>query len=796
MPQNSVCLKRRMQSSTIPHNLPLQLTSFIGRERELAEVARLLLTTRLLTLTGAGGSGKTRLAIEVARQMLKGFPGGVWLVEFAPLSDPELVPQATASSLVVRETPGRVLTETLVDYLKLRHVLLVLDNCEHLIEPCAHLAEMLLRACPNLRILATSREPLRIAGELLWLVPPLSLPNPQRLRPTENLLRYEAVQLFAERAKAVLPTFEVSEDHAAALAQLCHRLDGLPLAIELAAARVRVLSLEQIVNRLDDSLRLLVGGSRTALTRHQTLKATLDWSHDLLPEQEQVMFRRLAVFAGGWSLEAVDAVCAGEGIDQDDVLNLLSELVDRSLVVVDKQPGRDPRYRLLEPIRQYSAERLRSSSEEAAARERHRNYYLALAETANPKLFGPQQMAWVSRLEAEHDNLRAALAWSQSESSGIQPGLQLAAALRMFWQMRGYISEGRKWLEIMLSRGREAPAPLRAQVLSAAGFLTFHLGDFEQATAYWEQALALYQGLADAAGIGWQLMFLAYTAQQERDYPRAVHLAEQNLILQRQAENPWGMSSALFCFADAVYAQGDVAQAAIYLEEAVAIARQLGNIWGLGRRLTRLGQVAQAQQDLERAMALIQEGLAACRDAGDNWGITMALVGLAGVAGKRGEPARAARLLGAVETRRNTIGAVLWHVDRLEYEHNLAAAHAALTEEQFAAAWAQGQAMSLEDAITYAQEAVEPLHLLSAPQETASGPPAPLEPAGLTPREIEILRLIAAGKSNQEIANELTLSVRTVERHISNIYEKIGIYGNTARAAATAYAFSHGLTQV
>jgi ATP/maltotriose-dependent transcriptional regulator MalT len=360
--------------------------------------------------------------------------------------------------------------------------------------------------------------------------------------------------------------------------------------------------------------------------------------------------------------------------------------------------------------------------------------------------------------------------------------------------MRGYISEGRKWLEIMLSRAPEAPAPLRARALSAAGFLTFHLGDFEQATAYWEQALALYHNLADAVGIGWQLMFLAYTAQQERDYPSAVRLAEQNLLLQREAEDAWGMSSALFCFADAVYAQGDVAQAAIYLEEAVAIARELGNLWALGRRLTRLGQVAQAQHDLERAMALIQEGLAACRDAGDNWGITQALVGLAGVADKRGEPARAARLLGAVETRRNTIGAVLWHVDRLEYERNLAAALAALTEEQFAAAWAQGQAMSLEDAITYAQEQIEPLHVLSAAQETPPGPPAPQEPAGLTPREIEVLRLITAGKSNQEIANELTLSVRTVERHISNIYEKIDVYGNTARAAATAYAFSHGLT--
>ncbi|HEX7976920.1 MAG TPA: LuxR C-terminal-related transcriptional regulator [Anaerolineales bacterium] len=774
--------------NSIPNNLPLQLTSFVGRERELAEVARLLLMTRLLTLTGVGGSGKTRLALEVASHMLKGFLGGVWLVELAALSDPEFVPQITASVLGVREAPGRDLIETLVDYIKSRHTLLVLDNCEHLITACAQLAEKLLKACPNLRILATSREPLHIAGELIWLVPGLSLPDLGRMGRTENLLRYEAVQLFTERAKAVLHTFEVREDNAAALAQVCRRLNGMPLAIELAAARIRVLTVEQIASRLDDSLRLLAGGQRTDLARHQTLKATLDWSYDLLSDKEQRLFQRLAVFAGGFSLDTVEAVCAGEDIELNEVLDLLSALIDRSLVVVDKQPGRAPRYRLLEPIQQYSAERLRSSGEKAVVRKRHLDWYLALAQAAEAKLSGPEQVVWVDRLETEHDNLRAALAWSQRVPDGIEPGLQLAAALTQFWQLRGYLSEGRIWLEIMLARGSQAPASLRASALSASGFLALLLGNFAQARAFWEQSLTLYQDLDDSSNIGWQLMHLAYLAQQEHDFSRAARVAEQSLSFQREAGNQWGISGSLFCLADSIYIQGDVTRASTLLEKAVAIAREVGNLWGLGRRLARLGQVSQAQGNAERALALIQEGLAACWEAGDYWGITDALVGLAGIAIQRREPERAARLLGAVETRRNNIGAVLKFVDQLQFNHNVAAAQAALPSEQFADAWAQGQAMSLEDAIAYAQENVETLHEASTPQGTRS-------PAGLTPRELEVLRLIAAGKSNQQIAGELVLSIRTVERHIYNIYAKLGVSGSTARAAATAYAFSHGLAQ-
>ncbi len=785
----------------IPHNLPLQLTSFIGRERELAEVSRLLLTTRLLTLTGAGGSGKTRLALEVAAQMLKGFPGGVWLVELAALSDPALVPQVVASALGMREVAGRTLTEALVDYLKPKHVLLVLDNCEHLIEACAHLAETLLRSCPNLRILATSREPLHIPGEVTWLVPTLSRPNPERLPPLQNLLRYEAIRLFVERARDALPGFTVAGHNAAAVAQACHRLDGLPLAIELAAARVKVLSVEQIAARLDDSLRLLVGSSRTALTRHQTFKATLDWSHDLLSDKERRLFRRLAVFAGGFSLEAAEAVCAGEDIEQDEVLDLLSQLVEKSFVIVDKHQDSEPRYRLLEPIRQYSVEKLQASGDEAVVRSRHRDWYLALAEIAaqpigvslgQAQMGGPQQGVWVARLAQEYDNLRAALAWSQTETGGAEPGLRLAMALGQFWQMRGTAREGLAWLEIMLAKGRELPASTRAEALREAAFLGYHVGEFEQATTFAEEALVLYQDLGDVSGIARTRTLLARIAESQGDQQRALILAEQSLALHREAGDKWGTAVALFTLGDIAYAQADSARAAMLLEESLALCREVGNTWASGRRLARLGQIALAQDDLARATRRLQEALTVCREAGDHWGIAMSLIGLAGMAGAQGEPERGARLLGAIDAVQQGFATVMWPVDRAEYRRSLAAIRAALTEEQFAAAWAEGQAMTLDEVIAVVLETPKPAMVT---KEILPAPPTPLEPAGLTPREIEVLRLLAAGKSNQAIALELVLSVRTVERHISNIYEKIGVSGTTARAAVTAYAFSHGLAQ-
>src|ERR671916_121532 len=377
-----------------PNNLPSELSSFVGREEELAEVKRLLENGRLLTLTGSGGCGKTRLALAVARELVEGFEDGVWLVELASLADPSLVPQVVAFTLGVREQPGRSLTETLSDYLSSKKMLLVLDNCEHLIEACATLAEALLRSCPELRVMATSREALGITGEVAWHVPSLSLPDVRRLPDIESLPRYESARLFVERAAAVKQTFTLTDQNAVAVAQVCYRLDGIPLAIELAAARAKVLSVEQIADRLNDPFGLLSAGGRTAMPRHRTLHATMDWSHELLPDEERALFRRLSVFAGGFSLEAAESVCAGEELERDEVLELLSHLVDKSLVVAREVSG-EARYRLLETVRQYAREKLSESDEAELLRERHAGFYLALAEEAEPELKGERQIAWV-----------------------------------------------------------------------------------------------------------------------------------------------------------------------------------------------------------------------------------------------------------------------------------------------------------------------------------------------------------------------------------------------------------------
>ncbi|MEJ7816454.1 MAG: AAA family ATPase, partial [Rubrobacter sp.] len=430
------------QDASLTNNLPLELSSFVGREKELAEVKRLLEDTRLLTLTGAGGCGKTRLALAIASELLEGFEDGVWMVELVPLADPSLVPQAVASTLGVREEPGRSPTETLSDYLGSKKLLLVLDNCEHLIEACAALAETLLRSCSELRVLATSREALGITGEVAWPVPSLSLPDLRRLPAVESLPQYESALLFVERAEAVKPDFALTEQNAPAVAQVCYRLDGIPLAIELAAARVKVLPVEQISERLDDCFRLLAAGSRTAMPRHRTLHATMDWSHELLPEAERTLFRRLSVFSGGFSLDAAEWVCAGEELERDEGLELLSHLVDKSLVVA-REEGGEARYRLLETVRQYGWERLSESDEAVEFRERHAGYYLALAEEAEPELKREGQVAWLERLERERDNLRAAMRWLLGRGE-LEEVARLGWALWLFWGIRAHFAEGRR----------------------------------------------------------------------------------------------------------------------------------------------------------------------------------------------------------------------------------------------------------------------------------------------------------------------------------------------------------------
>jgi predicted ATPase/DNA-binding SARP family transcriptional activator len=443
------------------HNLPAPRTSFIGREREMVDVKRALAMTRLLTLTGTGGSGKTRLVIKVAHDLMGSYYDGVWLVELAPLSKGSLVAQQVANVVGVQEQPGQALVDTLAEVLAGKEILLVLDNCEHLIEAAAHLTNALLNGCPKLRILATSREPLGVGGEILWRVPPLSLPEDYEGPSTiEGLMHYEAVRLFVDRARLRLLDFEVTQENAGTVARVCRKLDGIPLAIELATARMGALAVEQVAQRLEASLDVLNGTNRTAEARQQTLRATLDWSYDLLWEDEKVLFRRLAVFAGGWTLEAAEAVCSGGSIQEGDVLDLLGGLVDKSLVVAGASTGGAVRYRMLEPVRQYAQEKLEQSGEAETIKRAHAAYFLVLAEEAEPMLWGSEDAAWLDRLEREHDNTRAALSWSM-EHDEVELALRLGGALRWFWFMAGYYSEGRSWLEAAL--GKEGPALAEAR---------------------------------------------------------------------------------------------------------------------------------------------------------------------------------------------------------------------------------------------------------------------------------------------------------------------------------------------
>ena len=723
---------------TLPNNLPRQLTSFVGREREIAEVKRLVSNTYLLTLTGAGGAGKTRLALQVAADLVEMFPDGVWLVELTPLSDPSLVTQTVAFALGVREE-HRPLITTLTDSLRPKSLLLLLDNCEHLLLACAQLTETLLRACPHLRVLATSQEGLGVAGELTYRVPSLSLPDLRQLPPLEQLTQFEAIRLFVERAAVSRSGFALTGSNAPVVAQICYRLDGIPLAIELAAARMKVLSVEEIAARLDDRFRLLTAGSRTAPPRHQTLRAALDWSYDLLPEKERTLLRRLSVFAGGWTLEAAEAICAGEGADAYEVLDLLTHLVDKSLAVVIEDQRMKTRYRLLDTVRQYSRERLLEAAEEASTRRLHRGWYVQLAEEAEPELQGPEQTVWLDRLEVEHDNMRAALEFSGSQDDSEQAELRLAGALWRFWEVRGFWTEGREWLEAALSRYSDIVTSARVKALNGAAYLAFFQGDYGRAQTLGEESLALSRKLGDKRGTASCLNILGLEACRLEKYDRAAALGVESLTLSQEVGDKWGVADALLVVGLVARGQGDSAQAAALLEESLTKFRELGHKWGEAITLNNLGLVAREQGDYPRATALLEETLTKFRELGDNWGIAFAeaslgivawyrrdyeraaalykesltlrselgdkrgtatcLVGLAGVAGALGQAERAAVLFGAAEALREAIGLPLPPFIRDDYERYVAAARGMLDGAAFAAAWARGRAMTLEQAI-------------------------------------------------------------------------------------------------
>jgi len=549
---------------SLPNNLPTQLTSFVGREKELADVKRLLSDTHMLTLIGPGGTGKTRLSIRAARDMMNEYPDGVWLIDLAPVLDPTLVPRTTAITIGLREEPQRPVIDMLCDYLSTKKMMIILDNCEHLVDACANMSEQILRTAVDVRILASSREALGVAGEVTYRVPSLGLPDKDHLPSLDSMNQFEAVKLFIDRATSALPSFVVTNENAPSLAQICHRLDGIPLAIELAAAKVRVLSLEQIARRLDDRFRLLTGGRRTALERHQTLRAAVDWSYNLLPPEEQTLFRRLSVFVGGWKLEAAESVCADDAtlgvIGDEDILNLLEQLINKSLVIAEEEHGesRYPtggslRYRMLETMRQYANEKLVESGESDQLHDRHLSFFVELAETAEPHLRRAEQLEWLSVLDADHENLRAALAWSLDIPSSVF-GLRLAGALGYFWEIRDHVLEAKYWLKAVLQKDEKfsSPEELFARGKALLGLVEFMeiSDDVEPILPVAEEAFQIYENTNDShdKALAYALLGMAMRTVRnpgEKKPLHAIQLLEKSREMFKDLNDTWGQAFAL-----------------------------------------------------------------------------------------------------------------------------------------------------------------------------------------------------------------------------------------------------------
>jgi non-specific serine/threonine protein kinase len=785
-------------------HLPEQLTRFIGREDEIADVKRLVASTRLLTLTGPGGCGKTRLAIAVADRLATSptFEHGAWFIGLAGLDDPLAIPQTVAEVIGVPEATDQPLLESLADFLQRKRCLLILDNCEHLLSACAEVAQTLLEVCPHLHILATSREPLNLPGETVWLVPSLSLPDSPHPPLLERLAESEAIQLFVARAGAALPGFALNEANAATVEQICRGLDGIPLAIELAAARVKLLDVAQIAARLDDTLQLLTRGSRAAAPRHQTMRAALDWSFHLLSPREQALFQRLAVFAGGFTLETVEAVCADESagrppdtetLSVSDVLDVLADLVDKSLALTEERTaGEAVRYRLLEPIRQYALDRLRKAGAEAAARDRHLACFIDLAERAEPKLKGEAQLLWLRRLDKEHDNLRAALAWSARDPSRAVAGLRLAKALHYFWHLRGYWSEGRRWLEGAIAN-YDAHADVQskssdlilARAIVAHAWLVYYQRDYGGMGGLLERGLALARTLDDPVTVAYALGLQAALVSYAGDNTAAHRLSEASLASARRSGDRWviawagrvhgtllyyegeeaaaqavleesrtlfreagdqrsiaahanqmgiitanagALDAARGLFEEALaigtalddkelqisvssnlanlaQLQGDAARAAEVHEQLLTQARELGLKREIAVNLLALGHIRIDQGDLDTAGQLLSESLSLAWEISDQSTAVAASAGLGRIAASKGKTPQAARVLGAVDACL-TANAIRLDADvRALLERDEAGVRAGMTPEEFEAAFAAGQALTLEQAVQEATSA-------------------------------------------------------------------------------------------
>jgi len=754
--------------------LRTELTDFVGRRAELAQVRDALAGARLVTLTGPGGIGKTRLALQVAAGAGRAFRDGVWLAELTGLRDPGLLVAEVARSLGLSDKSARWAVASLADYLQTRQLLLVLDGCEHLADACAVMADVLLRGCHGLRIIATSRHVLGVAGEVTIAVPPMTVPAEGDPAGPEELLGYEAVRLFTGRGAAVLPGFAVDVGNGAAVAGVCRALDGIPLAVELAAVRLRSLSPGQILDRLGSRFQLLSGGGPADQPHHRTLQAALEWSYELLTDSEQAMWRRVSVFAGSFDLDAAEAACAVGRLAAGEIADLIDALVAKSILLREGQGT--ARYRLLDTIREFGLAKLSGRGNERALRLRHRAYYAALA--ARQEAFGPGRAEWIAALDADHENLRAALRFCLADPAEAAMGAQIACDLWRYWETHGHLTEGRRILAALLDQLGPA-CPARPRALWTAGFLAQFQGDIPAARRLLEASLSAARSASDVSAEAWASSFLGWDVYYDGDADQGHALARTALCLHREAGDRMGVVLALMQIGYIHLCAGEAEPAADWFVRCASVCVGSGNVWYHAYAQWGLAVVAVLRGDHEDAGRLACAALRAIRGMDDAMGVVLCLDALAWAAAAGQEAVRAATLAAAAERAWAAIPATPAGPLRAHHDAALRAARAALPGAEYRAAFAKGSAMDQAEAIAFA------LGEQARPRPDA-GRLGPGQPGQLTRRERDVAALVARGQSNGQIAASLVISVRTVETHVQHIMDKLGCSTRAQIAAWSA----------